>query len=386
MKHLLILVISLLILGCARQQKKFDDPLFEKEKKRVLELAEKYMDLSPITVTAQVCERSAGGIHDFYSEGDYWWPDPENPEGPYIRKDGMTNPDNFTAHRYAMIRLSQLCGTFASAYLVTDDIQYAAQMVPHLKAWFIDEATLMNPSLNYAQAIKGKETGRGIGIIDTIQLLDVVKAIMAIESAGVLSADELSGLKAWFSSYLNWMDSHPYGISEQAKDNNHGACWFLQAAVFSEFTENERMQDYVAEKFKGTLLPCQMAENGSFPLELKRTKPYGYSLFNLDIMSGLAQVLSTRNDSIFTYTTNGRSMQKGLEFLYPYIKNKEDWPYDQDVLHWEDWPVRHPSLLFAGLSLKNTSYLELWQELDADFENPEVIRNMPIRYPLIWIN
>ena len=129
-----------------------------------------------------------------------------------------------------------------------------------------------------------------------------------------------------------------------------------------------------------------MAENGSFPLELKRTMPYGYSLFNLDIMSGLAQVLSARNDSIFTFTTNSRSMQKGLEFLYPYIKNKEDWPYDQDVLHWEDWPVRHPSLLFAGLSLKNTAYLELWQELDADFENPEVIRNMPIRYPLIWIN
>jgi len=49
-------------------------------------------------------------IHDFYFEGDYWWPDPENPHGPYIQHNGMSNPGNFTEHRKAMIRLSQIFG------------------------------------------------------------------------------------------------------------------------------------------------------------------------------------------------------------------------------------------------------------------------------------
>nr|WP_299070453.1 alginate lyase family protein [uncultured Allomuricauda sp.] len=385
MKNLIVL-LCLFFLGCKQEPKIFDDPIFDKEKARILKLAEKYIDATPVTVTAESCERSAGGIHDFYSEGDYWWPDPENPEGPYIRKDGMTNPNNFTAHRYAMIRLSQICGALASAYLITDDTHYVEQLVPHLKAWFIDEATLMNPNLEYAQAIKGKVTGRGIGIIDTIQLLDVVKAIIAIQDANLLSGEEITKLKIWFADYLRWMDTHPYGISEQAKDNNHGACWFLQAAVFSEFTENETMQAYVKEKFKEILLPCQMAEDGSFPKELNRTKPYGYSLFNLDIMTGIAQVISNANDNMFLYDYEGRSIRKGVEFLYPYVKNKEDWPYEQDVLHWDDWPVRHPFLLFAGSSLENMEYLDVWNQLDADFDNPEVIRNMPIRYPLIWLN
>src|SRR5690349_8075093 len=57
----------------------------------------------PVTITSKQSERSAGGKHDFYSEGDYWWPDSSNLSGPYVQRDGLTNPQNFTAHRLAMI-------------------------------------------------------------------------------------------------------------------------------------------------------------------------------------------------------------------------------------------------------------------------------------------
>ncbi len=139
-------------------------------KKEIIARADKTLVEKPVTITDFICERSAGGIHDFYSEGDYWWPDPANPDGPYIQKDGMTNPDNFTGHRKAMIRLSQIVGVCASAYKITGDEKYVRQAFIHLNAWFADTATMMNPSLLYAQAIKGRYTGRGIGIIDTIQL------------------------------------------------------------------------------------------------------------------------------------------------------------------------------------------------------------------------
>ena len=69
------------------------------EQDYIIEKATSFMDSLPATVTANICDRSAGGPNDFYSEGDYWWPDSENPEGPYIRRDGKTNPENFGAHR-----------------------------------------------------------------------------------------------------------------------------------------------------------------------------------------------------------------------------------------------------------------------------------------------
>jgi hypothetical protein len=69
--------------------------------------------------------RSAGGLHDFFSEADYWWPDPKNPDGPYIQRDGMSNPDNFVEHRRAMVRLSLIVPALAAAYKITRSRKYS---------------------------------------------------------------------------------------------------------------------------------------------------------------------------------------------------------------------------------------------------------------------
>lgn len=361
--------------------------LFSKERKRVIRLAEEYKSLKPITVTAERSLRSAGGIHDFYSEGDYWWPDPKNPDGPYIQRDGLTNPDNFTAHREAMIRFSQISGALASAYLVTKQDDYVRALAPHLNAWFINEGTKMHPNLLYAQAIKGKVTGRGIGIIDTIQLMEVAKAIEAVQDSGIIPADEIQQMKDWFAAYLNWITTHPYGIDERDHGNNHSVCWAMQASVFAKLVGNQEVLDYCKEMYKTVLLPGQMAEDGSFPLELKRTKPYGYSLFTLDAMATLCQVYAGSAENLFTYQTpDGKSLAKGISFLYPHVAEKDTWPYQKDVMYWDNWPVRHSFLLFGGLAYDQKNYLALWNSLDPDFDTPEVIRNMPVRFPMLWLS
>ena len=60
------------------------------------------------------------------------------------------------------------------------------------------------PSL-YSQAIWGRVTGRGIGIIDTLHLAEVAKAAEVLEELGYLSGSDLSGIKNWFVQYLEWM-------------------------------------------------------------------------------------------------------------------------------------------------------------------------------------
>lgn len=360
--------------------------LIDIEKPGVMQKAEAYLSEAPRTVTADRCERSQGGAHDFYSEGDYWWPDPDNPQGPYIRRDGETNPDNFLAHRKAMIRLSEIIGTLVSACLITRDETYAAQAIKHLKAWFVDPETRMNPSLLYGQAIKGLHSGRSIGIIDTIHLVEVARGAKRLAASDSFSATDLKAVKDWFRDYLTWMNTHPYGTAEKYHPNNHGVCWSLQAAAFANFVEDAHQLAWVRQQFRTNYIAKMMADDGGFPAELTRTKPYGYSLFTIDAMAGIAQIASRPEDNLWAFELpDGRGMKKGLEFIYPYIVDKQSWPHKPDVMYWDEWPVRHPSLLFAGLAFDNMHYLETWQNLNPDPQAFEVLRNLPLRHPLLWI-
>ena len=374
-----------LVTGALAAETEFD--LLEVEKPRILEKAASYLDEKPVTVTANLAERSEGGPHDFYSEGDYWWPDPENPDGPYVRRDGMTNPDNFVAHRRAMVRLSEIVGTLVSAWIATGEDRYADRANDHLQAWFVDEETRMNPSLLYGQAIKGKVTGRSIGIIDTIHLAEVARGAKILGEAGALPAEDFLAVKAWFSDYLDWLTTHPYGTREQHHPNNHGVCWSMQAGAFADLVGRTDVLDWIRNQFKTVYLQEMMAEDGEFPKELARTKPYGYSLFVLDAMAMVAQIASTSDDDLWTYALpDGRGMAMGLEFLFPYVQDKSAWPFGEDVLYWDEWPVRHPSMLFGGLQLDRPEYIDSWQSLEADPTTPEVIRNLPIRHPLLWVD
>src|SRR5579871_1436068 len=196
--------LALPIITSLHADESFD--LIAIERGRVLKAADRYLADGPVTVTSASSPRSAGGKHDFFSEGDYWWPDPKNPDGPYIQRDGMSNPDNFVAHRRAMVRLSLIVPALAAAWKITKQRKYADHAARHLRAWFIDDATRMNPNLLYAQAIKGRFTGRGIGIIDTLHLVEVARAASRMN----LSAADLAGVKKWFSEYTIWMNTHPY--------------------------------------------------------------------------------------------------------------------------------------------------------------------------------
>jgi hypothetical protein len=352
----------------------------------IIARADKVLYEKPVTITSFSCYRSAGGIHDFYSEGDYWWPDPENPDGPYIQRDGMTNPGNFTEHRKAMIRLSQITGLLASAYKITGNEKYVKQAFLHLAAWFSDTATRMNPSLLYAQAIKGRYTGRGTGIIDTIHLMEVAQSVLAMEKAKCADKKLLEAIKTWFSEYLEWLMTHQYSIDEMNAKNNHATCWVMQTASFARLTGNEKILDFCRQRYRDILLPDQMAPDGSFPQELRRTKPYGYSLFNLDAMTMICLILSDSNNDLINYKTpDGKSLRKGIEYLYPFVADKKQWTFNQDVMYWDNWPVAHPFLVFGASLFGERSWFITWKLLDHFPSNDEVIRNLPVRNPVIWM-
>ena len=358
------------------------------EQARVLRAADAFLAEPPVTITAFRAEQSAGGIHDYFSQADYSWPDPARPDGlPYVNRDGWSNPDTFGRHRWAMVRLSRGVGALGAAFKITGDRKYADAAVRHLRAWFVDPATRMNPSLLYSQAILGSVTGRGVGIIDTIHLIEVSAALEVMSARGAIGAADAAPIKAWFRGYLTWLTTSEYGIDERERGNNHGTCWVMQVAAFARMLGDQEQLAYCRTRYKTWLLPTQMFQDGSFPLEMRRTKPYGYALFQLDQLATVAQILSTPADNLWTFTlADGRSLKKAVEFMYPFIADKSRWRLPPDVMYFEYWPVRHASLVFAGLAYREAKYIDLWQRLPADPVMTEIQRNMPVRYPSLWVD
>ncbi len=383
---LLGIAISPLFLKAKIKEGVFEQEIIQTLRPVILKQSKWAMKQKPLTVTAYSAGRSAGGIHDFYSEGDYWWPDPKDPAAPYIQRDGMTNPANFVEHRKAMIRFSRIVGALASAYRLNPDKKYVQQALRHLKAWFVDAETMMNPNLLYAQAIQGRFTGRGIGIIDTIHLMEVAQGVKIFENDPNFPQATKDAIHRWFATYLRWLTTHQYGIDEMNAANNHGTCWVMQVAAFSSLVQDTVLLNTCAYRYAHVLLPNQMEANGSFPRELQRTKPYGYALFNLDAMTMICQILSKTNTPLWQYTlSDGRTIKTGIDFMVPYIAAKEKWPYQKDVMYWDQWPIAHPALVFSAVAFQNKDYLQLWEKLDHAPEQEEVIRNLPIRNPIIWL-
>ncbi len=370
--------------GLLSAEGKFDVAAFDR--KRFVSEADKYLAKTPMTPTAAKSPRSAGGLHDFFSEGDYWWPDPKDVNGPYVQRDGMTNPDNFVEHRKFLMRLSVEVPALGAAWKLTKRKKYAEHAAAHLRTWFITDATRMNPNLQFAQAIKGRFTGRGTGVIDTIHLVEVVRTVPVIAESGALTKSEFAAVKKWFAEYTEWMTTSKNGMEERDTKNNHATCWLMQVAAFAQLTGNKELTADCTRRFKTIIVPGQIEPDGSLPLEMRRTKPYGYALFNLEALAMVCQIVSESGENLWNFiTSDGRCMRKAVEYMFPYIADKKSWKLKPDVMYFEYWPMRQEALLFGGLAYKRKDYLDLWKKLPASSDVDEVIRNYFIRQPVLWI-
>lgn len=356
----------------------------EAERPRIVGGLARWMSAPIETVVDHRAERSPGDAHAYYSEGDYWWPDQSNPGGPYIRRDGHSNPSRFEAHRLALIGLSRTVPWLASARLLTGADAPLVRLQQHLDAWFVEPATRMAPHLEHAQAIIGRNAGRGIGIIDTLHLVEVARAAYRIDERDELR--NASAIKAWFRAYLDWMLTSANGLDEQDELNNHATCYVLQVAAFAELLDDAERLDWCMARLRNILLSSQVEADGRQPLELSRTKPYSYTLFNAEAMATLTHLLHGQGRPAWDVATAaGGSVARAVRWLEPYIRDKSAWPFAADVEHFDDWPMRQMSLLFTALATGDQAMFKLWQGLPSDSEVPEVVRNTPIRQPVLWL-
>jgi hypothetical protein len=220
-----------------------------------------------------------------------------------------------------------------------------------------------------------------------LHLIEIPPAVTALAQASAFPAELQKDIQAWFKDYTAWMLTSKNGRDEAAAKNNHSVAYWLQVAVFARFTGDAETLKECRRQYTQVFVPNQMGADGGFPAELRRTKPYGYSIFQLDNLATLCQVLSTPAEDLWRFELpDGRGIRRAMAYLYPYLADKSKWPLKPDVQAWEGWPARQPALLFAGLAFQETSYLTLWQKLPADPLDDEVQRNIAITQPLLWVS
>ncbi|MDX6499273.1 MAG: hypothetical protein QOG23_2533 [Blastocatellia bacterium] len=294
--------------------------------------ARRAMQQKPLSVVTKAVTPPSGDRHDYLSQAPYFWPDPKKPGGlPYINRDGERNPelDKITDH-LAMDQMGVAVRALSLAYYFKDDEEYAAKATQFLRAWFLDPATRMNPHLEYAQFIPGVNTGRGIGLIETRGLVNVIDAIGLLAGSKSWTSGDQRALETWFSTFLRWMQESRNGREESAKKNNHGTFYDVQAMSFALFVRRNDLAKEIAAAAKEKRIALQIEPDGRQPLELVRTKAWSYSNMNLDGLIQLARLAENVGVDLWAYETkDGRSIRRAVEYLYPYATGDRQWTYQQ---------------------------------------------------------
>jgi hypothetical protein len=317
----------------------------------------------------------SGDKHDYMTLAPYFWPNPETPDGlPYIRRDGEYNPEvEKLPDRIVMNKMAADASTLALAYYFTGEEKYAAKASELLRAWFLDPATRMNPNLEYGQAIRGVNTGRGIGIIETSVLAEMLDYVGLLADSTAWTPADQRGLEKWFAEYLKWLQDSPHGRKESAAKNNHGTFYDLQVARFALFTGNEKLAVEMLREVGPKRIAVQIEPDGRQPLELSRTKALGYSLANLRGLILLARLAEKVQVDLWNYrTADGRCIPKALDYVLPYALGEEKWPYKQ-ITGWSA-QAAHSLLRWAALKYPDRRYRMLCSKLPAvDPENRDIL-------------
>jgi len=370
---------------------------------RILSAAARYLEVQPTPLVSLPSPHNPATPHDYYSEAARASLDPDQPAPESL----------FLSHRDALFQFGLIVPALAAAYTLTSDDRYAAHARKHLAAWFIDPESRMNPALNYAhveipgsvaprRAPDGKTpaiTGRYEGVIEGLPLAEIAQAIPFLAASSALTDSDLTALHDWFAAYLKWMTAEEYSgprlpaLARDARDH-HGASWMMQVCSYATFTasdpttprsENATMTE-LRHRFRATTVRAQISSGGTFPRELTSENAFRDSLFTLDMLAAVCQLLSIRFDSVWDFELqDGPGMRAAIAFHYPFILDRKLWPYRADRQHFDELPGRRPSLLFCARAYQRPEYAETWKKLPPDPPSADVLRTIPLHQPLLWV-
>lgn len=344
-------------------------------KQLIKDADKKALTFGPVTVMEKTATPPSGDRHDYMSLAPYFWPDPAKPDGlPYIRKDGQTNPEvKDYPDKDNMPKLCEFVYTLGLSYYFSEENQYAEHAAKLLRVWFLDTATRMNPNLNFGQAIKGVNGGRGAGLIDTRHWIKLIDGIGLIKSSKFWKESDQKGMQKWFAEFLNWMQTSKNGTDELKTKNNHGAWYDAQRLSIALFIDSSELAKKIVLN-AADRLDKQMDDDGLFPAEMERTISLHYTSFVMNAFFTIAHMAEKIGFDFWKYTSpTGKSLKKAFDKMKPYFIGDKEWEGQQ--IKEFDKEDAYPLLLDASEHFKCKDCVQAVKKL-ADDKAPRLRINL----------
>lgn len=271
--------------------------------------------------------------NDYESLATYYWPDPTNPKGRYIAKDGQRNPETDLYCTPLIYSLSYKLKYTCEAYFLTSENKYAQYAKEQIDHWFINKYYYMKPDFEHGQFIPGGTyTNGNIGAIaEAYYLIDAIEAIALLKDNKYINRATDKRLKGWFKSFSTWMQTSIIGTKMRAANDNCGIMFDILLYRISSYIGDKAICEEITKKFTTLRLHKQITEDGKQTMELKRSKAIDYSIYNLNHILDFCFMLE--KSGTHYYAVNAKRIASALNYLYKLSNNREKFPYMRS----EDW-------------------------------------------------
>ena len=304
--------------------------LQQNDRSEIIRKADDFCRKEPLTVVSKQ-KTFAPNLHFYCSVGPYWWPDDF---GNYYPKDGIVNPESYLFDSSILSELAERCTYLSKAFFITENNEYYDTFVTQLKSWFVEKETYMMPNFEYAQVIPGKNNnkGRSTGMIDAYYFNTVIESIRLVGYVKKIDRRTLRTVKKWFKSFVEWSET-TYGNVMKEGIQNISIAYDVTMTNMLLFSGKNKLAKAYVNSFAERRLFVQIKEDGSQPEELKRTKAFFYSLYNLSHMLDFCY-LAIYFDKDF-YLKYGERINQAFIYLEQFINKPESFPYQQ-ITSWDD--------------------------------------------------
>lgn len=341
-----MLAVIFILLSCTAEAK-FHSPLVwdmesldqmklnyrtNKEAQKIIRNADRLCEESPVTVTENKYLSLGPNKHYLSSMGPYRWKDSHNP-GKYIIKDGEFNPDWYYYDSGKLNEMVTRCICFSKAYYITRNRKYYNAFINQIHAWFIDKETYMEPNFEYSQAIPNQEVfkSNSTGMIDAYVFIGLTESIYLVNSTKRIDRKTMKAMKSWMSRFAEWSDDH-YSAYFAKVDNNISLAFDVTLVGLYLFAGETNKAKAIVDNFNEKRILRQIQADGSQPGELKRTRAFSYSLYNLSHILDLC--LLARYWYPNYYQEHRERIDKAYGFIGQYVEDSTNFPYQQ-ITSWE---------------------------------------------------
>jgi hypothetical protein len=318
--------------------------------------ADRSLTQGPWTVTS---DRPAGLIldpHEFYTEAPYWWPNPDDPIGPYVLHEGRYNADRFTANRSALNVMSDTVFVLGTAAYLFDDVRYAQRAERVIQSWFLSPKTRMNPNLEYARVVRGVSANRPSGILDGRGLIRAIEGMEFLARTGNWDAKDEAAVRKWFEEYLRWLTQSKSGMEEKVRSTGEAAWWTAQVAAVAAFVQDDGAVKIALNNYRDHVFPKQLRTDNMVRDDVRAT------VFDLEGSTVVCRVAELQGVDLWSlHTANGSNIGTLINAVEPYLSDPHVWSREQATDVESDGVY---FLAFAGMGLKKPEYIALYQKLE----------------------